>query len=69
MNELWHRAHVLGSNAPLDRRVEWHVAHARECACRPIPGSVLAEIARREGSRPAAADAVEDPRRDQTITP
>ncbi len=58
MNREWHPAHVLGSNAPMDRRVEWHVAHARECACAPVPASVLAEIQARgldvpEGSRRA----------------
>jgi hypothetical protein len=47
INEQWHREHVLGSHAPMDRRVEWHLAHARECACRPIPASVRAELERR----------------------
>ncbi len=40
MNADWHRAHVLGSKAAMDERVRWHVAHARECGCRPIPGTV-----------------------------
>jgi hypothetical protein len=44
MNADWHRSHVLASNAPMDARIEWHLEHARECACRPIPPSVLAEI-------------------------
>lgn len=44
VNGEWHKAHVLGSNAPMDRRVEWHLEHARECGCRGIPGPVLAEI-------------------------
>ncbi|HLN77156.1 MAG TPA: hypothetical protein VK204_08930 [Nocardioidaceae bacterium] len=44
MNRDWHLAHVLGSKAPMDRRVEWHLEHARECGCGPIPPSVKAEI-------------------------
>ncbi|HEX6574410.1 MAG TPA: hypothetical protein VF042_05515 [Gemmatimonadaceae bacterium] len=26
------------------QRVTWHLEHARECGCRPIPGTVLKEI-------------------------
>lgn len=44
LNAEWHREHQLGSGAPMDRRVEWHLEHARVCACRPIPGPVMAEI-------------------------
>jgi hypothetical protein len=53
MNADWHRAHVLGSGAPMDRRIAWHVEHARECGCRPIPASVQREIdAQQDGDRP-----------------
>jgi hypothetical protein len=44
MNREWHLAHVLGSNAPMDRRVEWHLEHARVCGCRAVPATVLAEM-------------------------
>ena len=44
MNAEWHRAHVLGTGASLDRRVTWHLEHAEACGCRPIPDPVLAEI-------------------------
>lgn len=44
MNREWHLAHVLGSNAPMDRRVEWHLEHARVCGCREIPPRVRAAI-------------------------
>jgi hypothetical protein len=47
MNADWHRAHVLGSGAPMDDRIAWHIEHGRECACRPIPASVLAAMADR----------------------
>lgn len=59
MNKEWHLAHVLGSKASMDRRVEWHLEHAQVCGCGPIPPSVLAELRsrgievpeRRSGSR------------------
>lgn len=44
LNAEWHRAHVLGSGAPMDRRIAWHIEHARECGCRPIPTSVQRAI-------------------------
>ena len=44
MNREWHLAHVLGSKAPMGRRVEWHLEHVRECGCAPVPASVMAEI-------------------------
>ncbi len=47
MNAEWHSEHVLGSHATMDERVDWHLAHAQACGCRPIPASVTAEIERR----------------------
>lgn len=40
----WHKTHVLASHAPMERRIEWHLEHVRECGCAPVPPSVLAEI-------------------------
>lgn len=47
INADWHRAHVLGQGAPMDQRVEWHLAHVRECGCRGIPDTVRDELERR----------------------
>lgn len=47
MNRAWHEAHPMPKNATLDQRVEWHLEHAKECACRDLPESVKAELARR----------------------
>jgi hypothetical protein len=52
MNADWHRAHILGRNVPMDVRIEWHLEHARECACRPIPASVVAAIDERSVAAP-----------------
>ena len=44
MNTDWHNEHVLGSNAPMEERVRWHLQHTAKCACRPIPKDVQAVI-------------------------
>jgi uncharacterized protein YdhG (YjbR/CyaY superfamily) len=46
-NAAWHSSHRLPRGASLDERVRWHVAHARACACRPMPPSVRAKLDRR----------------------
>jgi hypothetical protein len=40
-NRAWHEAHRMPTNAKLEERVAWHVAHAKACACRPMPASVV----------------------------
>jgi len=37
INADWHRSHKMPKNPTVDQRVEWHVAHAEHCRCRPIP--------------------------------
>jgi hypothetical protein len=46
-NARWHAAHRMSANPSLNERVKWHVAHARHCACRPMPATVVAELRRR----------------------
>jgi hypothetical protein len=36
-NAKWHAQHRIPPNANLKQRVAWHLAHAKHCACRPIP--------------------------------
>lgn len=57
LNAEWHRQHVLGSHAPLEARVAWHLEHARHCACREVPASMLAEFERRGIALPERPDA------------
>lgn len=47
INAEWHGRHPMPKNATMDERVKWHVAHARECGCREIPKTVIAELERR----------------------
>lgn len=49
MNKAWHESHKMPPNATLDERLNWHLDHAKECACRPIPPKLLAEIEKRKG--------------------
>jgi catechol 2,3-dioxygenase-like lactoylglutathione lyase family enzyme len=48
-NAAWHAAHRMPANATLDQRVQWHQAHEAACACREMPESIRAELARRSG--------------------
>lgn len=47
INKEWHLANKMPKNPTLDQRVAWHVAHARNCQCRPLDGKMLAEIKKR----------------------
>ena len=47
LNAVWHRQHSMPSKPTLDQRVRWHLAHAKACGCRAVPGTVVAELKRR----------------------
>lgn len=53
LNADWHRANLMPKNATLEQRVAWHVEHAANCACRPMPDSIKTLVAKAR-SRPAA---------------
>jgi hypothetical protein len=48
LNAEWHREHRMPPKATLAQRVEWHLEHQKQCACRDMPASVKTELARRE---------------------
>ena len=50
MNAAWHRANPMPPRATPDQRIRWHIAHAKECGCRPIPAK-LADLIRKKHSR------------------
>jgi hypothetical protein len=33
INVAWHNVHKLHRNATLNERVEWHLAHLKNCSC------------------------------------
>jgi hypothetical protein len=45
INAVWHEANPMPRNPKPATRVAWHLAHAGNCACRPIPEGVLKLIA------------------------
>ena len=47
LNATWHEKYPMPAKPTVDQRVRWHVAHARACACRAIPASVVTELKRR----------------------
>jgi hypothetical protein len=51
LNAEWHRLHRMPVHPTMEQRIAWHRAHARHCACRPIPKPVQDEIARRARRR------------------
>ena len=51
INADWHRRYPMLMGSTLSQRVQWHVAHAKACGCRPVPPTVLKEL-RRLGRKP-----------------
>lgn len=47
INRDWHLANKMPKNPTMDQRIEWHLAHARNCTCRKLDGKILEEIRRR----------------------
>lgn len=41
INKEWHEQNKMPNKPTEDQRIEWHLEHAKNCSCRPIPKSVL----------------------------
>ncbi len=52
--KAWHRKNRMPKNATFRQRVQWHRAHQKHCACRPIPAKLL-ELMRKRPDAEAAA--------------
>ena len=46
LNREWHRLHRMPQRATREQRIKWHVAHTRACACREVPDSIKADVAK-----------------------
>ncbi len=44
INTSWHEKHRMPQNPSLTQRINWHIAHAKHCACRPMPQSVISAL-------------------------
>jgi hypothetical protein len=42
LNRQWHEQHRMPPRPSAEQRIAWHLAHAGQCGCRPIPAGVLA---------------------------
>jgi hypothetical protein len=54
MNREWHEGHKMPDGASAKERIEWHMEHTRQCACRPFPKLLLAKLNDRQKSKLAA---------------
>lgn len=48
INADWHRKHRMPKNPTLDERIEWHIEHAKHCACREMPAKIKEAIKKRK---------------------
>jgi len=44
MNREWHEQHKMPENATAKERIDWHLEHTRNCACRPFPSKLLEKL-------------------------
>ncbi|HLB36133.1 MAG TPA: hypothetical protein VJL31_06160 [Gemmatimonadales bacterium] len=47
LNAAWHLKHPMPPKATIEQRIRWHVQHAKQCGCRPVPEKLKREIRRR----------------------
>ena len=48
MNKAWHELNRMPKNATTEQRIAWHLAHAKNCACRPVPEKLKEEMRKRK---------------------
>ncbi len=53
MNKEWHDKHPMPKNPTMEQRIEWHLAHQKNCACREIPSKLLEEMKKRGIKKPS----------------
>ena len=53
INKEWHLSHRMPARPTLEQRIVWHIDHAANCTCRPIPDKLRAEITKFKKRRPA----------------
>lgn len=48
INKAWHEQNKMPKNATFEERVQWHLAHQKQCNCRPIPEKLRIEMEKRQ---------------------
>lgn len=46
INAEWHRKNRMPKKATFEQRVKWHLAHEKNCSCRPISEKLRNEMKR-----------------------
>jgi hypothetical protein len=41
INRGWHEKHPMPKKPTQEQRIKWHLAHQKNCGCRPIPPPTL----------------------------
>ena len=44
INKKWHEQHKMPKNVSIEEKIKWHLSHAKNCSCRPIPKKLLDAI-------------------------
>jgi hypothetical protein len=47
INASWHQQHPMPKNPTVEERIEWHLAHKKNCSCRDIPDKLKVEMKKR----------------------
>ena len=47
LNKAWHLANKMSKNPTFEQRVKWHLAHQKNCSCRPIDVKLAEEMKRK----------------------
>jgi hypothetical protein len=55
MNKEWHKQHTMPTRATEKERIEWHLEHTKNCACRPFPPGLMAKLSEADHSNLAKA--------------
>jgi len=37
----------MPANATIEQRIKWHIAHQKNCGCRPVPEKLMEEMKKR----------------------
>jgi hypothetical protein len=48
INKGWHLAHRMPKNPKLGERIDWHVEHLKNCACRDLTPKLKEEFRKRK---------------------
>lgn len=44
INKEWHSKNKMPKKATLQQRIQWHLDHQKNCACREMPKSIVEAI-------------------------